>query len=261
MEIKGKTVVVTGASAGIGKATALEFARRGANLVIAARRKDMLEAVAAECRAHGVECTAIVADVTKRTECTSLIERAGRVDILVNNAGFAVFDAIENAQPAELQSMMDTNYFGAVWCTQAVLRSMLERREGTIINVASIAGMMGYARMGGYCATKFALIGFTEALRDEVVGRGVRVSLVCPSTTETDFFETAERGKMPAASRLILAIKPERVATAICNTAEDGRFRRILPATAAMYMRLNALFPRTAHFFMRRISALLEKRR
>jgi len=136
---------------------------------------------------------------------------------------------------------------------------MIERRSGSIVNVASIAGLMGYAGMGGYCATKFAIVGFTEALRDEVIGRGVRVSLVCPGTTDTSFFVKAERGKMPGASRLILAIKPERVAKAIRAAAEDGRYRRILPLAAALYMRLKELSPRTAHFFMRRVSALLEK--
>src|SRR5687768_12215715 len=118
--------------------------------------------------------------------------------------------------------MMDTNYFGTVNCTQAVLPQMLARGEGTIVNVASIAGIMGYARMGGYCATKFAIIGMTEALRDEVMDKGVRVALVCPGTTETEFFVKAERGKMPGASRLILASPAERVARAICDAAEDG---------------------------------------
>src|SRR5207253_7157252 len=126
------------------------------------------------------------------------------------------------------------------------------------VNVASIAGIMGYARMGGYCATKFALIGFSESLRDEVLGRGVRVALVCPGTTETEFFVKAERGKMPGASRLILAVKPEKVAGAICDAAEDGRYRRILPLGAAAYMRLKEHFPRLAHFFMRRASSVLE---
>ena len=115
---------------------------------------------------------------------------------------------------------MQTNYFGAVWCAQAVLPQMLARRRGTIVNVASIAGIMGYARMGGYCATKFAMIGFSETLRDEVLGRGVRVAMVCPGTVETQFFVKAERGKMPGASRLVLAIKPERVAK------RDRRCRR-----------------------------------
>jgi short-subunit dehydrogenase len=119
---------------------------------------------------------------------------------------------------------------------------------------------MGYARMGGYCATKFAVIGFTESLRDEVLGRGVRVALVCPGTTETEFFVTAERGKMPGASRLILAVSPERVARAICDAAEDGRYRRILPVFAAVYMRMKEVFPRLAHFLMRRVSSLMERR-
>jgi len=103
------------------------------------------------------------------------------------------------------------------------------------------------------------MIGFSEALRDEVLGRGVRVALVCPGTVETEFFEKAERGKMPGASRLILAVKPERVARAICNAAEDGKYRRILPPFAAAYMRLKEIFPRVAHLFMRRVSALMEK--
>jgi len=128
----------------------------------------------------------------------------------------------------------------------------------SIVNVSSIAGIMGYARMGGYCATKFAIIGFSEALRDEVLGRGVRVALVCPGTTDTEFFVKAERGKMPGASRLILAVKPERVARAIAAAAEDGKYRRILPPFAALYMRLKELFPRLAHFLMRRVSALME---
>jgi short-subunit dehydrogenase len=118
---------------------------------------------------------------------------------------------------------------------------------------------MGYARMGGYGATKFAVIGFTEALRNEVIGRGVRVALVCPGTTDTEFFTTAERGKMPGASRLIPAVKPERVARAIADAAEDGHYRRIVPAAAALYMRLKEIFPRLAHLLMRRVSAMLEK--
>jgi len=260
LRLQNKTVVITGASSGIGRAAALEFARRGANLALGARRGEVLDEVAQQCRALGVTCTTVVADVSKRKDCERLIDAAGPIDVLVNNAGFAIFDSIDKALPDDLQQMMETNYFGTVWCTQAALPGMLERGEGAIVNVSSIAGLMGYARMGGYCATKFAVVGFTEALRDEVIGRGVGVSLICPGTTETEFFIRAERGKMPGASRLILAIKPERVAKAICNSAEDGRYRRILPLAAMLYMRLKELSPRTAHLFMRRVSALLEKR-
>jgi short-subunit dehydrogenase len=258
MELRGKTVVITGASSGIGAATALECARRGANLVIAARRAERLENVAQKCRANGVQCTVVVADVTRREDCERIVAAVPRVDILVNNAGFAIFDAIEEADPGDLESMMQTNYFGTLWCTQAVLPQMLARGEGTIVNVSSIAGIMGYARMGGYCATKFAMIGMTEALRDEVAGRGVRVAMVCPGTTETEFFVKAQRGKIPKASRLLLAVPPERVARAIAAAAEDGRYRRILPFGALLFLRMKELFPRVAHFLMRRVSALLE---
>ncbi|HET7712069.1 MAG TPA: SDR family NAD(P)-dependent oxidoreductase, partial [Thermoanaerobaculia bacterium] len=209
MQLAGKSVVITGASSGIGRETALELARRGARVIAAARRGQLLETLAVECRALGAECTPFVVDVASANDCRRLIFSAPRVDVLINNAGFAVFDAIEEASADDLHEMMQTNYFGAVHCIQAVLPQMLVRGKGTIVNVASIAGLMGYARMGGYCATKFAMVGLSEALRNEVMSRGVRVALVCPSTTATEFFIKAERGKMPGASRLVLAEKPE----------------------------------------------------
>ncbi len=259
MKLERKTAVITGASSGIGRAVALEMARRGANVVLAARRAELLEKVAEECRAFGVTATAVPTDVTKLEQCRRLIQIAGDVDVLVNNAGFAIFDSIAEAREEDLRAMMETNYFGAVNCTQAVLPRMLARASGTIVNVASITGIMGFARMGGYCATKFAMIGMTEALRDEVLDKGVRVALVCPGTTETEFFVKAERGKMPGASRLILASTAERVARAVCNAAEDGGYRRIIPLFAAIFMRLKELFPRFAHMLMRRVSALFER--
>lgn len=261
MEIRGKTVVITGASSGIGRATAIEMARRGAHVVLGARRMAQLERVADECRALGVHATAFECDVTKPDDCAKLIAHAGVVDVLVNNAGFAVLDSIADAALDDLREMMDTNFFGAVHMTQAVLPQMLARGAGTIVNVSSICGIMGYARMGGYCATKFALVGFTEALRDEVLPRGVRVALVCPATTKSEFFVRAERNKMPGAEKLMRALSSETVARAVCNAAEDGRYRRILPLFAAMFMRLKEVFPRFAHLTMRRVSAILERGR
>lgn len=260
MELRGKTVVITGASSGIGRATAHEMARRGANVILAARRDARLEEVATHCRSHGVRAVTVSTDVRNPDDCRKLIAAAGEVDVLVNNAGFAIFDSVAGSNPADLRDMMDTNYFGAVHCTQAALPGMLERGRGTIVNVASITGLMGFARMAGYCATKFALVGFSEALRTEVLGSGVKVALVCPGTTDTEFFVKAEKGKMPGASRLMLAVKPERVARAICDAAEDGRYRRIIPALAAIYMRMKEVFPRLAHSLFRYVSAFLEKR-
>lgn len=260
MNLAGKNVVITGASSGIGRATALEMARRGAHVVLAARRIELLEQLAAECRALGVRAIAVATDVTKPEQCANLAEKAGDVDVLVNNAGFAIFDSTAEANVDEWRAMMDTNYFGTVNCTKAFLPAMLQRGNGTIVNVSSITGIMGFARMTGYCATKFAVIGFTEALRDEVLGRGVRVALVCPGTTDSEFFDKADRAKMPGASKLMIPVKADRVARAVCNSAEDGAYRRILPVLAAVYMRLKEIFPRFAHLLMRRVSALLERR-
>ncbi len=264
MKLRGKRAVVTGASSGIGRAVTIALARRGAALAVAARREKELTALAAECAAMGVRCVAITADVSKETDCRRVIDTAtkelGGVDILVNNAGFAIFDAILAAREDDLRSMMETNFFGALHCAQAVLPQMLARGEGAIVNVASIAGIMGFARMGGYSATKFALVGFTEALRDEVATQGVHVSMVCPGTTRTEFFRTAEKGKMPAASRLILAVPPERVARSVLRAIESGRDRIVVPWTAAAYMKMKEIFPRTAHFLMRTVSALIERK-
>ena len=207
-----------------------------------------------------VRAVTVPTDVTSPADCRRLIDTAGDVDVLVNNAGFAVFAPVAEASPDLVREMMETNYLGAFHCTQAVLPRMLARRNGTIVNVSSIAGLMGFTRMSAYCASKFALTGFTEALRDEVIGSGVRVALVCPGTTDTEFFVRAEKGKMPGASRLMPAVSAERVARAVCDAAEDGRYRRILPALAAIYMRFKEFSPRLAHALFRRTSALLERK-
>ena len=228
--------------------------------MLAARRAERLDQVAEECRALGVQAITVPTDVTRASDCRRLIDTAGDVDVLVNNAGFAVLGSIAEMNPDEVREMIETNYLGTFHCTQAVLPRMLARRSGTIVNVSSITGLMGYARMSTYCASKFAVTGFTEALRDEVIGSGVRVAMVCPGTTETEFFVRAERGKMPGASRLLPGVEAERVARAVCDAAEDGRYRRILPALAAIFMRFKEFSPRFAHALFRRVSALLERR-
>lgn len=263
MNLNGRIAIVTGASSGIGAATALALAGAGCRLAIAARRHAELDQVAAQCRELGAECITIRTDVRVREDCVELVRRAtaelGPPDILVNNAGFAIFDTIAEANPDDIRSMLDTNYLGAVNCVQAVLPGMLARNRGTIVNVASIVGIMGFSGMGAYCATKFALLGFTEALRDEVIDRGIRVSAVCPGTTDTEFFVTAQKGKAPAAERLILAVPATRVARAVMRAIRGGKARLIVPWPAGAYMRFKEIFPVTAHWLMRKASAMVER--
>lgn len=264
VELRGKIAAITGASSGIGRATAVALARKGCSVVLAARRREELETTAATCREFGVRAQAVVTDVSNADSCSGFIEQAitnfGTVDLLVNNAGFAIFDSIVSARGEDMQTMMQTNFFGAVYCTQAVLPHMLEKGSGAIVNVASIVGLMGYSRMGLYASTKFAMVGFSESLRVEVASRGVKVSLVCPGTTETEFFQIAERGKMPGAARLVLGIKPETVAEAIVRAAETGSYRTIVPFAAHLYIRFKEIFPRSAHFLMRKVSSLIDKK-
>lgn len=265
MKVHGSTAVVTGASSGIGRAIAIELASRGCNVAIAARRADRLSETATDCRQFPVDVFVRRTDVTSREDCFSLIEEVeaqfGPVDILVNNAGFALLDRIESADIEDVRRMFETNVFGMLHCIQAQLPFMLMRGRGTIVNISSITGLMGTAGMGMYGATKFAVTGMTEALRDEVLGRGLEVILVCPGTTESEFFLYAERGKIPAASRLVRGLDPEDVARATCYAIEKGSYRVIVPASARLYMRFKELAPRSAHWLMRKVSSVVERRK
>lgn len=264
MKLEGRTAVVTGASSGIGKAIALELARRGCHVALAARRADRLADTASECRRYPIDVFVRRTDVSSPDDCHGLIdeveEQFAPVDILVNNAGFALLDRIDAADGEDARRMIETNFFGTFHCIQAQLPYMLSRGTGTIVNMSSITGLMGNAGMGMYGATKFAVTGMTEALRDEVIDRGINVVLICPGTTESEFFLYAERGKIPAASRLVRGLEPEDVARATCRAIERDSYRTIIPLTARLYIRFKEIAPRSAHWLMRKVSALLERR-
>lgn len=264
MRLKGAVALVTGASSGIGRAAAIELASAGCRVAVAARRADRLEETAVRCREAGGEVLVRPADVAKRQECFELVAEVtsmfGRVDILVNNAGFALLDRIESAHIDDVRRMIDTNLLGAFHCTQAVLPQMLERRDGAIVNISSITGLMGYAGMGMYGATKFAMTGMTESLRDEVIDRGVRVILVCPGSTRSEFFIYAEQNKIPAASRLVSRLAPEDVAKSIRKALEKERVRVIVPFAAHLYIRFKELAPRSAHYIMRKVSSVFTRK-
>ena len=187
---RDKVVLVTGASSGIGRATALAFAAAGAKVALVARRRSVLEEVA---RLAGGETAILPTDVTRRDEVRACFAEArtrfGRVDVVVNNAGILLPSPVPQIAEADLERMLRVNLFGALFVMQEAVPLMVAQGGGTIVNVASLAGRRGYTPLGGYCATKFALVGLTEALRMDLQGTPVHVSLVLPGIVETPMVE------------------------------------------------------------------------
>ena len=183
---RDRTVVVTGASSGIGRATALAFGSAGARVALVARRLGELEALAAE---MGTEVAVLPTDVTDRGAVRAMLDtvaaRFGRIDIVVNNAGILRPSPVLNIDPADLDAMLRVNLFGALYVMQEAVSRMLAQDDGIVVNVASLGGRRGVSPIGGYCATKFALVGLTEALREELHGSNVHVALVEPGVVET----------------------------------------------------------------------------
>ncbi|MEW6267904.1 MAG: SDR family oxidoreductase [Thermodesulfobacteriota bacterium] len=189
-DFRGKCVIVTGASSGIGRETALAFGSVGAHVVLVARRRGALDAVAAQIREAGGQALVAPADVTHQPAVYDVMLDArdafGRVDLVVNNAGVLIPSPVESLEPADLEAMLKVNVYGALFVMQAAVRQMREQGgDGTIVNVASLAGRRGVTPLGGYCATKFALVGLTEALRTELRDTRIHVGLVLPGIIET----------------------------------------------------------------------------
>jgi NAD(P)-dependent dehydrogenase (short-subunit alcohol dehydrogenase family) len=187
---RDRVVVVTGASSGIGRATALAFASAGARLALVARRRAPLEAVAAEARTEALVLPTDVTDRAAVRDCfAAVVDRFGRVDIAVNNAGILRPSPVLDMEPGDLEAMLRVNLFGALFVMQEAVRRMVVAGDGVVVNVASLGGRRGVSPIGGYCATKFALVGLTEALREEVHGRHVHIALVEPGVIETPLVE------------------------------------------------------------------------
>jgi short-subunit dehydrogenase len=189
--------IVTGASSGIGQATALALARRGCAVVLAARRVDRLQDVARGCQALGGQAEVMPVDVAREEQVDSLVaaavERFGRVDVMVNNAGFGLVARVHETSAEQMRAIFDVNFFGVFHGCKAVAPVMIRQRSGHIFNVSSVIGKRGSPFHGAYCATKFAICGLTDSMRVELAGYNVRVTCVCPGTTATEFFHRSER--------------------------------------------------------------------
>jgi short-subunit dehydrogenase len=236
--LAGEIAIVTGASSGIGAATALELGRRGASVVLAARRIAELDAQARAIREAGGEAIAMPTDIADPTDVASLVERAdaayGRVDVLVNNAGASWFRRLASSPPDEILALVGTNLLGAMLLTRGVLPGMLERHHGAIITVGSLSGRVAMEPL--YSATKYGLRGFSLALRRQLAGSGVSVSLVSPANINT------------AMTRHVVAPmpEPELVSTTIADLIRHPRREVVVPAKHYTIALLEQMFPSLA---------------
>src|SRR6202011_3547547 len=197
MRLKGAFVAITGASSGIGEATALAFARKGARWALGARRSGRLNSVAQKCRGRGApDVSTRRLDVGRRADARAFVAAAlrdhDRLDVLVNNAGLGWMGKAHEMPDDKVDELLATNLAGVIATTQAALPFMLERRGGVIINVASVLGFRAAPYSAVYSATKHGVTGFSHALRGELSGTGVKVCVVYPASTETEFFAETE---------------------------------------------------------------------
>jgi len=231
--------LVTGASSGIGRATALRLSRAGARVILLGRDRDALDEVAAKTTG-----TVIVADLADPSEveraAAESVAVAGRVDVLVNNAGEGMAGPFAEINPLRAELLVRTNLLAPIRLARALLPGMLDRKRGHIVNVASIAGHVGVRNEAVYAATKAGLIGFSESLRYELAGTGVGVSVVSPGVVRTAFFERAGR---PYTRRLPRLIEPDRVARAILRGIRRNKAQVFEPKWMALPAWLRGAFP------------------
>ncbi len=189
-DLKNKNALITGAGKGIGKAITLALAKEGVNVILIARTKDEIENVAAKARSLRVKALAITADVADINSVNAAVEKAliefKTIDILINNAGIAVFGKFLELEPTDWERIIQVNLMGTYYVTRAVLPNMIERQTGDIINISSTAGLSGNALTSAYSASKFAVLGLTDSLMQEVRKYNIRVTALTPSTVATD---------------------------------------------------------------------------
>ena len=225
-KLRGTTAVITGATSGIGRETALEFVRAGARVVIAGRREARLEELTTEIASMGGQSLAVSTDVADQAQVERLINQAvkqfGRIDVLVNNAGVGAAARFDEMALDDFRRVMDVNFWGAVYACKAVVSQMRKQAGGgVIINVSSILGKRGMPFETAYCASKFALAGFSEALRTEVMADGIDVSTIFPGAVETEIFTSAAN----QTGMEVPSVLPKFPARALARTiVRDARF-------------------------------------
>lgn len=231
MSLKGKIIVITGASSGIGRAAAIEFANKGAKLALVARRKEKLEELQENLAKFNTDVLICPCDVSDKDQVKQMtnqvLKKFDKIDVLVNNAGFAIYGSVSNLSMEEIESQMQTNYFGMVYCTKNFLPILQKQNSGHIVNVASVAASFGLPGIAPYCASKFAMLGFSEGLKHELRETNIGVTVVSPIMVRTNFFDHESFANMPKYSPT--SLDPKTVAQAIIAASESPRLEIIVP--------------------------------
>ena len=246
MNLENARVLLTGASGGIGSQIALELARSHASLVLVDRHAERLQQLAERVQTEGGQAVVLPADLTRTADRQSLVEqmmrRLGGIDVLINNAGLLSFSPFEAEDPQALERLLTVNVVAPIALTRALLPGMLQQRHGRIVNVGSTFGSIGFPYFASYSASKFAMRGFSEALRRELDGSGVGVTYVAPRATRTAFNPGAVE-RMNAALKVAMD-SPEQVGAAVVAAIRAERKDVYLGGPEAFFVRLNGLLPR-----------------
>ncbi len=254
--IHSSRVLITGASSGIGRALAIELARQGARLVLNARRLDRLQAVADESQTAGGQVALAVGDVTRADDRAAALaaaeRRFGGLDVLVNNAGVSAWGRFEQAAPERLRQIMEVNFFALAEMTRAALPLLARGQNPLVVNIASILGHRGIPLQSEYCASKFAVRGFSEALRAELAKQHIDLLVVSPGSTESEFFDhlIEKAGEMPwrTQPKTPAAVVAQKIVRAI----ELGRHEIVPSRRGKLLVWLNRLAPRLVDRWMER---------
>ncbi|WP_276360936.1 SDR family oxidoreductase [Daejeonella sp. H1SJ63] len=251
MDLKNKTVIITGASSGIGKSCAVQFAARGANLVLGARQYVTLCEIAQDLETrYAIKAVAVQCDVSKESDCKDLIAQAnntfGRIDVLVNNAGISMRALFKDLDLQVLKNLMDVNFWGAVYCTKYALPELL-KSKGSVVGVSSIAGYRGLPGRTGYSASKFALNGFMEALRVENLKTGLHVMLASPGFTASNIRNVALVKDGSAQGETSMnedkMMSSDEVAQIIVRGVEQRKRSLVMTAQGKLTVFLNKILP------------------
>lgn len=247
-QLKGKKIVITGASSGIGEKIAYDVAKKGATPILIARRIEKLAEIAKKIeQEQGITAYVFSLDVSKEAAVKKVFGQIeadiGNIDVLINNAGFGIFKTFEEASIEEVKAMFEVNVFGLVACTKAVLPQMRERNEGQIINIASIAGKIATPKSSGYSATKHAVLGCTNALRMELIDTNIKVTAVNPGPIKTSFFDIADQSGTYVKSVEKLMLDPHKVARKIVATIGTSKREIHLPGWMGLGPKIYSLFP------------------